>query len=241
MPTVRARPLRPGSGGVPWFALALLACAVLVLLGSLAHRHELTFAAAALLLVAWAPRVWRRHRVAAWLAWSMLAVALLIPAGLGRPGLALMVLPVAFPAWVAWLFARTLRRGAEPLVARFIRVIEGEARIAVPRVRGYARGVTVYWVCVLGALAALSLAVALVARPGGWLDAFGVDIALGVPGAWLAWYPEAGCWALLVAAFAAEYLFRRAYLRGVPQLGVGSFVVRMVRNWPELVRGVDAQ
>lgn len=230
---------RPGATRVPWFGLALLACAALALAGGITQRHAPSLAAAVLLLVAWLPRVWRARSAVALGMWLVLALLLLVPAGMGHPGLALMALPVVFLAAAAWLFARTLRHGAEPLVARFIRVIEGDARLTLPGVRGYARGVTVFWACLLGAMACLSLAIALLAQPGGWLATLGVASPVHLPGALLVWYPEAGCWMALVAAFAGEYLFRRWYLRGIPHPSARRFVIQIVRRWPMLVRGED--
>lgn len=224
---------------MPWLPSALLACGVLALAGGLSQRHGLSLAAALLLLVVWLPSVWQRHSVAALLVWVALAAVLLVPALLGHPELALMALPVLCLSAVGWLFARTLRRGAEPLIARCVRVIEGEARLALPGVRTYTRGATLYWACLLGAMALLSLLIALFAVPGGWLATFGVASPVLLPGSLLAWYPEAGCWILLLAAFAGEYLFRRWYLRAIPHPSVRRFVTQIVRRWPALIRGED--
>ena len=222
---------------VPWLPLVLLACGALALAGGLLHRHVLSLAAAVLLLLAWLPAVWRRRSAVALLVWLALAALLVVPALLGHAELALMALPVVFLAAVSWTFASTLRRGEEPLVQRCVRVIEGEARVALPGVRAYTRGVTVYWTVLLGVLALVALALALLARPGGWLETLGVAAPVALPGAWLAWYPEAGCWAILLTAFVAEYLFRRWYLRGIPHPSARRFVSQIARRWPELVRG----
>lgn len=224
---------------VPWLPLALLACGALAVAGSVLQRGGLTIAAVVLLLAAWLPSVWRRRDVASIVTWLAGAVLLLGPALSGHPQVAWMALPVVCLAAVAWWFARTLRRGEEPLVSRCVRVIEGEARLALPGVAAYTRGVTLFWACLLAAMALLSLAIALFARPGGWLAALGVHAPLAVPGWLLAWYPEAGCWIVIVAAFVGENLYRRWHLRHVPQLPAWRFAVQMVRRWPDLVRGVD--
>jgi len=229
----------PAATRMPWFGLALLGCALLALAGGLMHRHALSVAAALLLLLAWLPHVWCRRSVLALCAWLGLAALLLVPAAMGHAELALMALPVVFLSAVAWMFARTLKPGAEPLIARFIRLIEGEARLALPGVRGYARGVTVFWACVLAGMACLSLVVALLAWPGGWLATLGIALPVRVPGSVLAWYPEAGCWLLLLAAFVGEYLFRRWYLRHIPHPSVRRFVTQIIQRWPLLVRGGD--
>ncbi|HEX7348096.1 MAG TPA: xanthomonadin biosynthesis protein [Rhodanobacteraceae bacterium] len=235
MAAASAKPAPSARKSPSWLLLALAACAVLALAGGLLHVHLLSLAAAVLLLLAWLPRVWASHKPAALLGWMGLAALLLVPAALGHAVLALMALPVVFMALVAFAFARTLAHGREPLVTRFVRVIEGAAQLDVPGLRGYTRGVTLFWACLLGAMATLSLLIALLAVPGGWLATFGVASTLHLPGSLLAWYPEAGCWTVLVAAFAGEYLFRRWYLRGVAQMSVPAFVAQLVRRWPELL------
>src|SRR6185437_10590597 len=145
---------------------------------------------------------------------------------------------IVFLTAIAWVFARTLKRSREPLVTRFVRVIEGEDRVNLPGVRGYTRGVTLFWACLLGAMAMLSLALALCAVPGGWLATFGVAAPFALPGSLLAWYPEAGCWIVLLAAFAGEYAFRRWYMRHIPHPSARRFVTQIVQRWPALVPGV---
>ncbi len=221
---------------MPW---ALLAGAVLALAGGLLHRHALSLAAAVLLLLAWLPSTWRRRSFAALAVWLVLAVLLLAPALAGHSELALMALPVVFVTAAAWLFARTLKRGVEPLVTRCVRLIEGEARLEASGVRAYTRGVTVFWACLLGLLALLSLLIAVFAVPGGWLATFGATSPVALPGSFLAWYPEAGCWIVLLAGFVGEYLFRRWHLRHIPHLSARRFVTQMVRCWPALVHDRD--
>lgn len=239
MPTPAAHRQTTVAPRASWLPWALLTGGVLALAGGLSHRHALSLAAAVVLLLAWLPSAWRRRSPAALMVWAALAVLLLAPALAGHPELALMALPVVFLAAAAWLFARTLKRGAEPLVTRCVRLIEGEARLAQAGVRAYTRGVTVFWGCLLGALALLSLLIAVFAVPGGWLATFGATSPVALPGSFLAWYPEAGCWIALVAGFAGEYLFRRWHLRHLPHLSARQFVTRMVRCWPALVRGQD--
>lgn len=223
----------------PWLALALLVCGALALAGGLLQRHALSLAGVLLLLLAWLPAILRRRSAPALLGWVALAVLLLVPALLGHVQLALMALPVVFLGGVAWIFARTLRHGREPLIQRFVRLIEGEPRLELPGVRGYARGVTVFWACLLGAMAALSLAIALCAVPGGWLATFGMRAPFALPGSLLTWYPEAGCWTVLLAAFVGEYLFRRWHLRAIPHPDPRRFVAQILRRWPTLLHDGD--
>ena len=212
---------------------------MLALAGGVLRRHELSIAAALVLLLAWLPSVWRRRSMVALTVWLALAALLLVPALMGHPELALMALPVLFLAAIGWMFARTLARGAEPLVTRLVRVIEGEARVNLPGVRGYTRGVTLFWASLLAAMALLSLLIALLAVPGGWLATLGMTVPFALPGSLLAWYPEAGCWIVLLAAFAGEYVFRRWRLRHISHPPAHRFVAQIVRRWPALMRGED--
>lgn len=232
-------PVAQGSSAtprMPWLLPVLVACGALALAGGLTHRHALSIAAAVLLLLAWLPAVLRRRSVAAIGVWLLLAALVLVPSLLGHAELALMALPVVFLAGIGSVFARTLRHGAEPLVTRLVRVIEGEARVELPGVRGYTRGVTVFWACLLGSMASLSLLIALLAVPGGWLAVAGIAAPFALPGSMLAWYPEAGCWVVLGAAFVGEYLYRRWHLRHLPHPSARHFVTQIVQRWPELLR-----
>lgn len=241
MPSVAADRHSAMPRRAPWLLLVLPVCGVLALAGGLTHRHALSMAAALLLLLAWLPAVVSKRKPAVGLAWLALAALLLVPAWLGHPQLALMALPVVFLGGVSWLFARTLRRGREPLVSRFVRLIEDPQRLELPGVRAYTRGVTWFWACLLGVMAVLSLLIALFAWPGGWLAVVGMRPPWALPDALLAWYPEIGCWAVLLAAFAGEYLFRRWYLRHIPHPDPRRFAMQVVRRWPALLREGDGR
>ncbi|MGH8214058.1 MAG: xanthomonadin biosynthesis protein [Rhodanobacteraceae bacterium] len=227
------QPIAPRAS-MRWLPPLLVAYALLALLGGVLHRPVLSLVAAALLLFALAVPVLRRPSVVGVCLWLALAALLLIPAALGRVQLALAGLPIAILGALAWLFARSL--GREPLIARCIRVIESEQRLGLPGVAPYARGVTVYWAIVLGLQALVLVAIWLLAKPGGALDAVGVAVPFAMPRATLAWYPEIGCWAVLISAFAAEYVFRRWTLRRIPHPPLKEFLARLVRRWPELLR-----
>lgn len=214
----------------------LIGYAVLALLGGVLHRPELGFAAIVLLLAALGLPVLRRRSgsgIASWLAFAILMVA---AASSGHLQLAFSALPILILFALAALFARTLRTGREPLIARCIRVIEGDQRLALPGVARYARGVTLYWACVLALQAAILTALLVCATPGGVLDALGIDVPFAIPRAALAWYPEAGCWAVLVLAFAMEYVFRRLAMRGIPHPPLSGFLKRLIQRWPQLLR-----
>lgn len=219
-----------------WMLPLLIGYAVLALLGGVLHRPELGFAAIVLLLVALGVPALQRRSASGIAAWLLVAALMLIPALAGRVQLALSGLPILILAGLCFFFARTLTRGREPLIARCVRVIEGDHRVALPGVARYARGVTVYWACVVGLQALALMFLFLCAQPGGLLEAFGVSVPFAIPRNALAWYPEVGCWAMLVLAFALEYVFRRWYLRHLPHPSLKRFVTRLITHWPQLLR-----
>lgn len=222
----------PSRGVLP----LLIGYAVLALLGGVLHRPLLSFAAVLLLLVALGLPVLRRRRAAGIALWLLVTALMLIPALTGHIQLALSGLPILILAALCFFFARTLARGREPLIARCIRVIEGDQRMALPGVARYARGITIYWACVVGLQALALLFLFLCAQPGGLLQAFGVSVSFAIPRNALAWYPEAGCWAVLILAFGFEYAFRRWYLRRLPHPTLRRFVTQLVKCWPQLLR-----
>lgn len=229
-PTIAAA--HPNRGVLP----LLIGYAMLALLGSVLHRPELDFAAIVLLLAALGLPVLRRRSGSGIALWLVFAGLLIAAALSGHLQLAFSALPILVLLALTALFARTLRNGREPLIARCIRVVEGEHRLALPGVAHYARGVTLYWTCVLALQAAILTALLVCATPGGLLDAFGMRVPFAIPRSALSWYPEAGCWAVLGIAFAAEYAVRRFRMRGIPHPPVGGFIKRLIQRWPQLLR-----
>jgi hypothetical protein len=214
----------------------LIGYALLALLGGVLHRPELGFAAIVLLLVALGVPVVRRRSAFGVVAWLAFAALMSAAAWSGHLQLAFSALPILILGALAALFARTLRAGREPLIARCIRVVESEQRLALQGVADYARGVTIYWACVLAAQAVILTALLVCAEPGGLLDTFGFRSPFAIPRSTLAWYPEAGCWAVFVVAFTLEYAVRRWRLRHLPHPSVRGFVTRLIQRWPQLVR-----
>jgi hypothetical protein len=230
----------PPTAGSPhsarWMLPLLIGYALLALLGGVLHRPELGFAAIVLLLIALALPVLRRRSVTGIAAWLLFAILMLAAALSGHLQLAFSALPNLILAAVAALFARTLKHGREPLIARCIRVVESDQRLALPGVARYARGVTIYWACVLAAQAAILTVLLICAVPGGLLATFGIDAPFAIPRNALAWYPEAGCWAVFAIAFALEYGFRRWRLRHMPHPSLRGFLTRLIQRWPQLMR-----
>jgi uncharacterized membrane protein len=155
---------------------------------------------------------------------ALLALALLAVAGVG--GL-LDALPALIAGFVAWLFARTLRRGRTPLIGRAIVALDGAAQLDDPATVHYARRLTWIWAIYQVALAVLGALIALHAR--GWLD--------GLP-AW-AFSPRVFGALLLplavVALFLGEFALRPLLLPQAPRHSLFVFVRELVRTWPRLL------
>lgn len=207
--------------------LLLAAYPVLAIAGAVLHQPWLSLVALLVLLTAWlAPRLRAGHR-AAWLGWTLSAAAAAVMARMGYANTVLEGVPVGIVAGISAWFGVSLRAGREPRVARFIRVLEGPDTLQQPRVAGYARGVTAFWCLLLGAQA-LVLAILLVAGLAGTT----------LP-AWVLAYQHVGGYLVIPLAFGLEYAFRRGYLRHLPHAGLHEQGLRLMRRWPQLLRGED--
>lgn len=212
------------------------AYAALALAGAVSGVDALRVAALCALLALAGLSLVGRAGWRGWLAWITATVLALGVAGAGEAGLLLGLVPVAFCVAFGLLFAGTLRRGREPLVARIIRVIEGPERLELRGVRTYARHVTVFWAGLLLIQAAALLVLWLVITPGGLLPALDVAPALRLPAHAVAWYAHLGAYLVPLAAMLGEYAVRRVRLRHMPHPGLHVFGRRLVACWPQLLR-----
>lgn len=214
----------------------LLAYPLLALAGALTHRPEFGLAALLLLITLWmAPRL-LGGAVAPWLGW-LLAVGLVL--GLARMGLTDLLLasvPLLINAALAWWFGRTLRRGREPRVARFVRVLEGRERLALPEVARYARQVTAFWAGLLAMQALLLGALLLVAGPASPLQRLGMIPASWPTPRWVPAYQHLGGYLVIALAFAGEYAYRRWQLRHLEHAGLHAQALQLMQRWPQLLR-----
>ncbi|RAP56910.1 xanthomonadin biosynthesis protein [Oleiagrimonas sp. MCCC 1A03011] len=156
--------------------------------------------------------------------WLLLAAVMLWLDARGHAHWVLNLVPMLITAGLAWLFARTLRAGREPLVRRVVRAVEGEERLQDARVLRYTRQVTWYW-AILMALQCLLLAAC-----------WALLIADGPMQAWARGWLHVGGYTLPVLAMAAEYAVRRWRFRDLPHPRPHEFIHRLVRNWPRIVR-----
>lgn len=152
------------------------------------------------------------------------AAMLAIAAGFDRELLDLM--PTLIAALIGGLFARTLRRGRAPLIARAIVAIDGPQPLTDPLVAGYARRLTALWAAYQFALAAIALLLAL----RQW---FAPALLGAVPG------PRGFGLVVLPAAVAVlavgELLLRPVLLPQAPRRSPLAFFAALARAWPAIL------
>ena len=177
-----------------------------------------------------------RGRGRSTLLWLALVLGLLALLPLGLAALPMELLPALLPALAAALFGASLRRGREPLVARFVRISEGAAALTDTATVRYTRTVTVGWTLLLAVLAAIALLLAMLAEPGGLLAMAGVTSPWPLPQAWWSLWSNAIAYAVLGIAFVLEYALRRRLLPQTPRRGFVAFARALATHWPELKR-----
>jgi hypothetical protein len=205
--------------------------AALVLVAWLTGSDALSALCVVLLVTAVLAPGLRRFSPAAWTAWILLvgAVVLLTFSGHGRTALDLV--PLAINLGLAFLFGISLTGTHTPLISRAIIAIEGAERLAMPRVAGYARLLTLAWTMVF--LIQVLLFVALMFW---WLPRLAVDSPAH---AWAMTWLHVGGYVLPAAFMIIEYVFRRWYLRHLPHVPARQFAQQLIRNWPKLLRDSD--
>lgn len=161
-------------------------------------------------LLAWCllDGLWGREP-GAWLWLLGSAAVLAVMAGSAWAWTLLLAPPVAFPLWVAWLFARTLRAGRTPLILRIVHAVHASAGMPVdaPLVR-YVRRLTAAWALVLVLLAAINAGLALSVVPDGPLLAAGWQPWWPVTHTQWAWLANVANWGLLGGFALLEYGWR---------------------------------
>jgi uncharacterized membrane protein len=173
------------------------------------------------------------------LAWSAWLVAL-AGTGLllrrGQADLMLLLVPVCINLGMAWFFGRTLRGAQRPLVARAIVAFEGEQRLAQPGVARYARSLTWAWTLLLGIQAALMLACAALAQPGGIFAQLGLPSPWPLAGSWTYWYLHLGGFAVIGLFSLLEFAWRHWHLRHLPHEGPRTYFAKVARNWRRVLQ-----
>jgi uncharacterized membrane protein len=196
--------------------LAIAACcAYPVLNHAAAVLNEPRWAALGIALVAWAIATgWLSALVATFVAASTLALVLWLAAHL--PGMLLYVPPVAINLALCMIFARTLRRGCEPLVSHFARI--GRGGQLAPDLARYTRNLTRTW-------AGFFLLMAV------------ISVTLAVTGPLTAWslFSNILNYLLVVLFFILEYAYRRVRYRHHLHISPWQMICRL-RDYKMIVR-----
>ena len=197
-------------------ALAIAVCCAYPLLNHAeAVQGEPRWAALGIALVVWALAAgWSSALVAALLAASTLALALWVASHV--PGLLLYVPPVAINLALCTFFARTLRRGHEPVVSRFARISRG-GQLA-PDLARYTRNLTRAWA-------------------GFFVLMAGISATLAVTGPLATWslFSNILNYLLVVLFFVVEYVYRRVRYRHHPHASPWQMICRL-RNYKVIPR-----
>lgn len=125
-----------------------------------------------------------RWQPGAWLALAASAVALFALAQSRHALMPLLLVPPLFTAMIGWWFARSLRPGREPIIAKVVGALYARAGMPLSeRHRRYTRGLTMAWAVLLGLLTVVNLTLALVAVPDGVLMQLGLHAPVTVTNA----------------------------------------------------------
>lgn len=147
----------------------------------------------------------------------------MIPLALGYGESALALMPALIAALIGWIFARTLRRGRRPLIARMIAAMDGEQMLRDEGIARYARRLTGLWAGWQAALALLGLLLAIAAgccaAAWRWLPGPRLFGAVLLPAA-------------VVALLLGEFLLRPHLLPQAPRRSLAQFVRGLLRAWP---------
>jgi uncharacterized membrane protein len=152
-----------------------VAYAVLAHLASATHDDRYAYAALVALVAMMLAAGLVGRRAWAWVALPLSLAACHLLYRTGHAGLPLLVVPVAFVAAVAWLFARSLWAPRGALITRIVAALDGTTPESLaPDLVAYSRALTAAWAAALCLLGLANLALAMVAEPGGLLSGFGM-------------------------------------------------------------------
>lgn len=224
----------------------MIAAVRLVLLAAylpLAHvagtRHSPTLAVLALadlvLLVLIEPLL--RRRIGAWLA---LAASALLLIALMRSRFALtplLLVPPLFTATVAVWFARSLRPGREPLIAKVVSALYAQGGMPLsPRHHSYTRQLTLAWALLLGLMTLVNLVLAMIAVPDGVLAQVGIAAPVTVTNAQWSLIANVGNYGLMGGFMLAEFQFRKRVFAVRPYRNAFDFARRLAALGPAFWR-----
>lgn len=225
----------------PALVRLLLSAAYPLLAHAASATHDPRLAALALLdillILLVAPLVQRRP--GAWLAVGVAAAALWFVQRSPLLPVLLLLPPVLITALLAWWFARTLRPGSVPLIARMVGAIEGHRPADLPpEIAAYTRRLTAMWALLLAFLASANLVLGVIAVPDGLLVHFGHAPLVAVPQVWWSWFANLLNYGIVGAVFVIEYFVRMRLFPDRPYRGLFDFLRRLGAMGPTFWRDV---
>ena len=177
----------------------------------------------------------------AW-AWALLAACVAALAWLARTPhatLPLLAPPVVFVGLVAWLFARTLRRGRVPLITRMAAALHERPAAALdPALAAYTRALTGFWAALLFALCLVNGVLAVFGVPEGLLARLGHPTPMPVLDAQGSLFANLLIHGVVGGCFLLEYAWRRHRFPDQPYRNLPDFLHRLAALGPGFWRGL---
>lgn len=177
-------------------------------------------------------------------AWALMTTCIAALAWLARTPhatLPLLAPPVVFVGLVAWLFARTLRRGRVPLITRMAAALHEQPAAALdPSLAAYTRALTGFWAALLFALCLVNFVLAVFGVPEGLLARLGHPAALPVFDSQGSLFANLLIHGVVGGCFLLEYAWRRHRFPDQPYRDLPDFLRKLAALgpgfWRDLVR-----
>jgi uncharacterized membrane protein len=174
-----------------------------------------------------------RRRLAAWLALTATVLALIALARSRFALMPLLLVPPLFTAMIGFCFARSLRPGREPLIAKAMGAIYAQSGMPLtPQHHHYTRRLTLAWALLLALMTLLNLTLALIAVPDGVLAQFGIHAPMTVTNAQWSWIANVANYGAMGGFMLAEFQLRKRVFPVRPYRSVFDFARRMAALGP---------
>lgn len=174
-----------------------------------------------------------RRRLGAWLALTVSAITLVALARSRYALMPLLLVPPLFTAMIAWWFARSLRPGREPIIAKVVGALYARAGMPLSaRHRRYTRGLTVAWAVLLALLTVVNLILALIAVPDGVLMRLGIQASVTVTNAQWSLVANIANYGVLGGFALIEYQVRKFVFPVRPYRNIVDFARQMAALGP---------
>lgn len=178
-----------------------------------------------------------QRRLAAWLTLATILVALAVLMRSRFALLPLLLVPPLFTAMIGGWFARSLRPGREPLIAKVVSALHAQSDIPLsPQHHRYTRNLTLAWALLLALMTLVNLALALIAVPDGILAQFGIAAPVTVTNAQWSLIANIANYGVMGGFMLAEYQFRTFVFPVRPYRNVFDFARRMAALGPAFWR-----